>query len=93
MQQPTDNFSRFIQFVVSEELNRARPSLSQDVEKRLWAAAQFDVFMNTGAIPSFAHGDSTNTTGVGFSMVDDSEYVRVISQALQPLISWHGVTA
>ena len=86
---PSKSFTKFAQFVVSEELNRAKPSLPREVEKRLWAAAQFDALMSTGGLPSL---DRDNDC-CGFLLVFDGQYKTAIRDTLEPLVSWYGDVA
>lgn len=44
---------------------------------------------STGGLPSLAH----DKDGCGFLRVDDSQYATVISHAVEPLVTWHGVVA
>jgi Domain of unknown function (DUF3850) len=75
---PSNEFRKFSQDAVSDELNRARPACQDEMARRLWAAAQYDGFINTGAVASMKDGG-------GFERVDYRPYKRVIDLAIARL--------
>lgn len=77
--QPSAHFATYVQYAVSDELTKTSPAPRDVMRERLWAAAQHDVFTNTGAIASMLDSG-------GLARVDFSEYQRIIENCLQPLI-------
>lgn len=68
-----------MQYAVSDELTKAAPVPRDVMRERLWAAAQHDVFTNTGGIASMLDAG-------GLARVDYAKYQRIIDAGLQPLI-------
>lgn len=77
--QPSAHFATYVQYAVSDELTKASPAPRDVMRERLWAAAQHDVFTNTGAIASMLDAG-------GLARVDFSAYKSIIDAGLQPLI-------
>jgi hypothetical protein len=77
--QPSAHFATYVQYAVSDELTKTTPAPRDVMRERLWAAAQHDVFTNTGAIASMLDSG-------GLARVDFSEYQRIIENCIQPLI-------
>lgn len=76
--QPSAHFATYVQYAVSDELTKAAPVPRDVMRERLWAAAQHDVFTNTGAIASMLDAG-------GLARVDYGKYQRIIDTGLQPL--------
>lgn len=77
--QPSAHFATYVQYAVSDELTKASPVPRDVMRERLWAAAQHDVFTNTGGIASMLDAG-------GLARVDFSAYQSIIDAGLQPLI-------
>lgn len=76
---PSAHFAVYVQFAVSDELTKASPAPRDVMRERLWAAAQHDVFTNTGGIASMLDAG-------GLARVDYAQYQSVIDAGLRPLI-------
>lgn len=77
--QPSAHFATYVEYAVSDELTKSSPAPRDVMRERLWAAAQHDVFTNTGGIASMLDAG-------GLARVDHAEYQRIIDAGLQPLI-------
>jgi len=80
---PTPSFIAWATDAITAELHKALPGAVDALERRLWAAAQFEQHQQCGAIAD-VHGD-----GVGFLRVDDGHYRQAITAALERLVCWH----
>lgn len=77
--QPSAHFATYVQYAVSDELTKSSPEPRDVMRKRLWVAAQHDVFSNTGGIASMLDAG-------GLARVDYAQYQSIIDAGLQQLI-------
>lgn len=77
---PTAAFAPFVKDAISEELAKAYPAPLDVMERRLWAAAQYDHHTKQGAI-------CTMIDAGGLALVDCGEYRAIIKAGLKRLSS------
>jgi hypothetical protein len=73
---PTAKFAPFVKDAISDELNKAHPAPTDVIERRLWAAAQYDHHTKQGAICSMLDDG-------GLARVDASEYAAIIKAGIE----------
>lgn len=73
------DFQTFVQFVVSDELSKSEPVSPEVLHRRLWSAAQHDIFLRTGGIATM------NEEQTGFLRIDDGVYKAAINAGMTRL--------
>jgi hypothetical protein len=73
------DFKMFVQFVVSDELSKPEPASPEVLHRRLWSAAQHDIFLRTGGIATM------NEEQTGFLRIDDGAYRAAINAGMARL--------
>jgi len=73
---PTATFAPYVKDAISEQLAKASPEPRDVIERRLWAAAQYDHHTKNGAICSMIDSG-------GLALVDCSEYKAIIDAGLK----------
>jgi hypothetical protein len=76
---PFPDFQKFVQFVVSDELSKSEPASPEVLHRRLWSAAQHDIFLRTGGIATM------NEEQTGFLRIDDGVYKAAINAGMASL--------
>lgn len=72
---PTEKFAVFVKDAISYELSRPNPAPKDIIAARLWAAAQFDNHIKSGAICSMLDGG-------GLALVNAGEYEVIVKRGL-----------
>lgn len=73
---PTATFAPYVKDAISEQLAKASPEPRDVMERKLWAAAQYDHHTKNGAICSMIDSG-------GLALVDCGEYRAIISAGLK----------
>ncbi len=76
---PFPDFQKFVQFVISDELSKSEPASPEVLHRRLWSAAQHDIFLRTGGIATM------NEEQTGFLRIDDGAYRAAITEGMASL--------